>query len=74
MSLHPGSERRAGPLIWIKSPASEEQTVGAGDALPIRRRHMEPGLEAAILPLVLAASIFGPPARFASPFAMGPAA
>jgi len=35
--------------------------VPVGDALPIRRRHMEPGLEAAILPLVLAASIFGGP-------------
>ena len=34
----PGSERRAGPLIWINSPASDE-------ALPIRRR---PKLEAAI--------------------------
>ena len=36
-------------LIWINSQASNEQTVQAGDALPIRRRHMEPGLEAAIL-------------------------
>jgi len=50
MSLHSGSERRAGPLIWINSPASDEKTVAARDALPIRRRHMEPGLEAAILP------------------------
>ena len=32
----------------IRPPTS--RTVAAGDALPIRRRHMEPGLGAAILP------------------------
>jgi len=36
-------------LIWINGLASDEQTLAAGDALPIRRRHVEPELEAAIL-------------------------
>ena len=46
------------PLIWINGQASNEQTVPAGDALPIRRRQTwNLDLRPPSCPLVLAASI-----------------